>query len=129
MDVAYITALSALGGSLVGGLTSGFTTWLTQRSKTRAGSSPGKCRGETTSTTPLSSRHQKHMAMPSPATSQQIQELVALYAMISRMRVLAFPRTVECAEKTMREVKGTYTAPNRTMLELHELIKERRGGD
>ena len=37
MDVAYITALSALGGSLVGGLTSGFTTWLTQRSKTRAG--------------------------------------------------------------------------------------------
>ena len=53
----------------------------------------------------------------------QIQELVALYAMISRMRVLAFPRTVECAEKTMREVMETYTAPNRTMLELHELIK------
>ena len=53
----------------------------------------------------------------------KIEELISLYAMISRMRVLAFPRTVECAEKTMREVMDTYNAPNRTMLELHELIK------
>jgi hypothetical protein len=36
MDVAYITALSALAGSIVGGLTSGFTSWLGQRSQTRA---------------------------------------------------------------------------------------------
>src|SRR5207248_11047401 len=53
----------------------------------------------------------------------QIQQLLALYAMISRMRVLGFPRTVECAEKTMRAVMDTYLAPNRTVLELHELIK------
>jgi hypothetical protein len=31
MDVAYISALSALAGSVVGGLTSGITTWLSQR--------------------------------------------------------------------------------------------------
>jgi hypothetical protein len=31
MDVAYVSALSALAGSVVGGLTSGFTTWLSQR--------------------------------------------------------------------------------------------------
>ena len=43
--------------------------------------------------------------------------------MISRMRVLASPRTVECAERTMRAVMDTYAAPNRTVLELHELIK------
>jgi hypothetical protein len=28
MDVAYVSALSALGGSIVGGLISGTTTWL-----------------------------------------------------------------------------------------------------
>ena len=28
MDVAYISALSALAGSVIGGLTSGVTTWL-----------------------------------------------------------------------------------------------------
>ena len=31
MDVAYISALSALAGSVVGGLTSGIGTWLNQR--------------------------------------------------------------------------------------------------
>jgi len=31
VDVAYITALSALAGSVVGGLTAGLTTWLSHR--------------------------------------------------------------------------------------------------
>jgi hypothetical protein len=33
MDTAYISAISALAGSVIGGLTSGFTTWLSQRSR------------------------------------------------------------------------------------------------
>ena len=33
MDVAYVSAISALAGSVIGGLTSGYTTWLTQRSQ------------------------------------------------------------------------------------------------
>jgi len=37
MDVAYISALSALAGSMVGGFTSTVTTWLTQRAQVRAG--------------------------------------------------------------------------------------------
>ena len=36
MDVAYISALSALAGSVVGGLTSGVTTWLALRHQERA---------------------------------------------------------------------------------------------
>jgi len=37
MDVAYISALSALAGSVVGGLTLGLTTWQSQRAQARAG--------------------------------------------------------------------------------------------
>jgi hypothetical protein len=37
MDVAYVSGLSALAGSVIGGLTSGVTTWLNQRSLARAG--------------------------------------------------------------------------------------------
>jgi hypothetical protein len=37
MDIAYVSALSALAGSVVGGLTSGITTWLGLRAQTRAG--------------------------------------------------------------------------------------------
>jgi hypothetical protein len=36
-DVAYLSALSALAGSSVGGLTSGITTWLSVRNQARAG--------------------------------------------------------------------------------------------
>ena len=37
MNAAYVSAISAVAGSVVGGLTSGYTTWLTQRSQARAG--------------------------------------------------------------------------------------------
>jgi hypothetical protein len=37
VDVAYISALAALTGSVAGGLTSGLTTWLSQRAQARAG--------------------------------------------------------------------------------------------
>jgi hypothetical protein len=36
MDAALLSALSALAGSIVGGLTSGFTNWLNQRAQTKA---------------------------------------------------------------------------------------------
>ena len=36
MDIAYISALSALAGSVIGGFTSGVTTWLNQHSQARA---------------------------------------------------------------------------------------------
>jgi hypothetical protein len=123
MDVAYITALSALGGSIVGGLTSGFTTWLTQRSKARAGQLAREMSRRDDLYNAFIVEASKAYGDAIASNEPQIQELLALYAMISRMRVLAFPRTVDCAEKTMRAVMDTYLAPNRTVLELHELMK------
>jgi hypothetical protein len=43
----------------------------------------------------------------------KLQELVALYAMISRMHVLSLPRTVTCAEKIMKATVDNYLAPNK----------------
>ncbi len=37
MNVAYVSALSALAGSVVGGPTAGITTWLGLRAQARAG--------------------------------------------------------------------------------------------
>ena len=59
----------------------------------------------------------------------QIQELVALYAMISRMRVMSLPRTVASAEKVVQTTIDTYFAPNKTIRELHELTKSESGID
>src|ERR1700753_2262906 len=37
MDTAYLSALSALAGSIVGGFSSGLANWLNQRAQARAG--------------------------------------------------------------------------------------------
>jgi hypothetical protein len=43
----------------------------------------------------------------------QMQDLVSLYAMIGRMRVLSSSRTVVCAQKVMQATVDTYFAPTR----------------
>ena len=57
------------------------------------------------------------------------QEFVALYAMISRMRVQSLPQTVACAEKIMRATIDTHFAPGKTIHELHELVRSGSGID
>jgi len=52
---------------------------------------------------------------PLVSNEPQVQELVALYAMISRMRVMSLPRTAACAEKVMRVTTDTSFAPNKTI--------------
>lgn len=128
MDVAYITALSALGGSLVGGLTSGFTTWLTQRSKARAGELAREMSRRDGLYNDFIVEASKAYGDAIASNEPQIQQLLALYAMISRMRVLAFPRTVECAEKTMRGDGHLHcTEPDGPRAA--RVNKERPGGD
>lgn len=59
----------------------------------------------------------------------QIQELIALYAMISGMRVGCSPRTIACAEKVMHATTDAYAAPNKSILQLHEILKSSKGID
>jgi hypothetical protein len=129
MDVAYISALSALAGSVIGGLTSGVTTWLNQRSQVKA----------TEIAHDMSRREElyrdfilaasKAYGEAVVSSEPQVQELIALYAMISRMRVLGAPRTVECAERIMITTIATYAEPNKTVVELHNLLKTGTGID
>jgi hypothetical protein len=129
MDVAYVSALSALAGSLIGGLTSGVTTWLNQRAQARAerlAHDLGR-REDLYKDFVLAASKAYGEALIS--NEPQIQELVALYAMISRMRILSSLRTVTCAEKIMIATTGAYAEPNKTIPELHELIKSGVGID
>lgn len=59
----------------------------------------------------------------------QLLELIALYSLISRMRVLAAPHTVASADKVMLTVIDAYFAPNHSVRELRDLIKSGAGID
>jgi hypothetical protein len=58
-----------------------------------------------------------------------VQELVALYAMISMMRVQSLPQTIASAEKIMRATIDTHFAPGKTIGESHELVRSGSGID
>jgi hypothetical protein len=59
----------------------------------------------------------------------KLSDLVALYSMISRMRVLSEPRTITCADKIMQTIIDTYFSPNHSVHELTEMIRVGAGID
>ena len=129
MDVAYVSALSALAGSVIGGLTSGFTTWLSQRVQAKAGQLAHDLSRREDLFADFIVAASKTYGEALMTNEPQIQELVALYAMISRMRILCLGRTVACAEKMMLATTDAYAAPNKTMPELQQMMKSGVGID
>ena len=123
MDVAYISALSALAGSIVGGLTSGITTWMNLRSQARAGRLAEQLvrRQELFKDFILAASKAYGEALFT--NEPKIQDVIALYAMVSRMRILCSPETTACADKVMRATIDTYFAPNKTVRELDEIVQ------
>jgi hypothetical protein len=123
MDVAYVSALSALAGSVVGGLTSGFTTWLSQRAQAKAGQLAHDLARREDLYADFIVAASKAYGEALMSNEAQIQELITLYAMISRMRVRCSPRTAACAERVMLATTDAWAAPNKTITELNQMIK------
>jgi hypothetical protein len=123
MDIAYISALAALAGSVVGGMTSGVATWVSQRAQVRAGQLAHEMSRRDDLYKDFIVAASKAYGDALLSNEPQIQEILAVYAMISRMRLMSLPRTVACAEKVMDTTMTTYFAPNKTIREVHDLTK------
>ena len=120
---AWVPQIPGTRGSVVGGLTSTITTWLSQRAQARAGQLAQEMSRRDDLYKDFIVAASKGYGDALLSNEPQIPELVALSALVSRMRVLSFPRTVACAEKIVGATMDTYFAPNKTIHELHELMK------
>jgi hypothetical protein len=123
MDTAFISAFSALGGSIFGGLTAGVTTWMSLRSQARAGHRLHRVQHR-------EELYREFIIAASTAfgdsmvnNEPRIQDFVVLYSMVSRMRVVSSPPVTASAEAVVSLVIDSYFEANRTILELHALIK------
>jgi hypothetical protein len=123
MDTALISAFSALAGSIVGGLTSGITTWLGNRFQVKAGHRLHHA-------TQRESLYRDFLMSASTAYGAAIShsepcphDIVALHAMVSRMRILSSLEVVACAERTVSLILDKYGLPERTFLEVRELLR------
>jgi hypothetical protein len=116
------SALAALAGSTIGGLTTLAVTWITQGNQLRASLT---ARDQTT-------RHKLYKQFIEEASKLygdalvnskvEIPTLVAAYALISRMRVLSSSEIVEKADAALRTIVDIYFSPNKTMAELRAEI-------
>jgi hypothetical protein len=129
MDTAYISAISALAGSVIGGLTSGFTTWLSQRSQARAGMIAHDLSRREDLVRDFIVAASKAYGDALVTNEPKLPEIVDLYAMVSRMRVLSMPRSVACADIVMRTIVDTYFAPNQTVRDLRDVVEKGAGID
>lgn len=121
MDTATASALSALAGTIVGGLSSFLSTYAVQKSQTRwQGQAADRTRrealyGEFIDETSRVFAHSMQHEMTDGS------EVVRLYALVSRMRLFSDRAVVTAADGVMRAIIGNYLAPNRTFQEMQAL--------
>lgn len=123
MDPAYFSAIAALCGSVVGGLTSLAASWVSQNVEARS----------TQRASDKSHREDLYRAFVEEASrlyaralssdTAEIADLVALYAMVSRMRILCPTAVAEAADDVVQLIIATDFEPNRTLRDIRPIIQ------
>jgi hypothetical protein len=124
MDTAYISALAALAGSAIGGMTSFATSWQTLHAQTRAQRMSrerdhrenlyGQFIDEASKLYADALQHQRDDA----------SQFVAIYALLHRIRLVSSSPVVESADRVMRLIADTYFAPNVSLQQLTSAWQE-----
>jgi len=121
MNAPIISALAALAGAVIGGLTSVLASWLSQHAQARA-------RWLTQDKLLRQVLYKEFIAAASKCNIDALQHdepdipaLVELYVKVGRMRILSSPEVVESAELIARRIVDTYLVPNKTILEIREM--------
>jgi hypothetical protein len=122
VNPAYLSAVAALAGSAIGGLTSLGSAWLTQQRQDRvARLSQNKARRRKLYRQFIDEAS-KLYADALVHDQADASALVKIYALISRMRILSSSAVVEKAEAVVRVIVDTYFTPNKTFPELRGLM-------
>jgi type II secretory pathway pseudopilin PulG len=120
MDPMLIPAAAAFGGSTSGALAAVVIGWVTQRRKDQTRSS---------------SRRQKLYKSFIEEASRlyadaltndkaEISQLVGMYALVGRMKIISSDEVNEAAEKAAQSIIRAYFSPNRTLVDLPLLLDE-----
>ena len=123
MNPAYISALAALAGSVIGGLTTFAAAWVTQRQQANV-------QWLLQEKTRRQELYQQFIEEVSKSyldalihDQTAIAPMVSLYALINEMRVVSDPGIAERADKVVRMIVDTYFLPNKTLPELRAMME------
>ena len=124
IDSGYITALAALGGAALGGLTSFATSWTTQRTQMKAQRSENS----------KSKRQTLYKVFIDDAAriygdalihdTPELTGLINLHALVSRMRIVSSRPVIETAVNVVKLITETYSRPNKSPAELEAMVSD-----
>jgi hypothetical protein len=122
MDTASISALSALGGALIGGMTSFAASWVSQQTQVKAQQLSHKLTRREELYKDFIEEASKLYADSLIHDKPDVSQLIRLYAMISMMRALSPSTIVQNADKVARMIVNTYLEPNKSIPELRDMV-------
>lgn len=124
MSTVYIPALAAFGGSAFGAVSTLVSGWFSRRRRLRE-------RHHARSFTKRERLYRSFIEEASRiyadalvSDKAEIPQLVSLYALVGRMRILSSDAVVHAAERAGRLIIETYLSPNRTFVDLPDFIEE-----
>ena len=125
MDSATISALAALSGAIIGGVTSFATSWLSQQTQAKVQARAHKLsqrEGLYKHFIEKASKAYAESLSRQAANLGEVTELVDLYAFVSMMRVISSEPIVQSADHVVRLIADSYLSPNKPLKELHQMI-------
>jgi hypothetical protein len=122
MNPASLSALAALSGSAVGGLTSFLSSWLGQNAQLRSQVFLNDKSRRQELYREFVEEASKGYIDSITTNTPDLTRLVGLYALISRMRSLSSPKIIVEAEKVAQLIVRSYPEPNKTFADLRPMI-------
>jgi len=124
MNPTLISTLAALAGALIGGLASLGSSWLTQWIQQRERNREHvRSRREALFTDFIDEASRLYGDALSHE-KDDVLDMVQLYAIVGRIRLISCDRVVTSAERTLDSIVDTYLAPNKSLHELRTLMAE-----
>ena len=123
MDASVISALAALAGTAVGGMTNVIANLLTHRIQARAQSLQHERNRRQILYRDFIEEASKCYIDALQHDEANVPGLVGLYAKLSRMRVLSSKSVVDTAESITRKILDAYLEPDKSFTELRDMAK------
>ena len=124
MDPTLLSALAALAGALIGGLASLGSSYLTQSIQQRQRNREYDLARREALFTDFINEAARLYGDALSHEKDDVLDMVQLYAIVGRMRLISCDRVVISAEKTMDSIIDSYLAPNKNLHELRTMMVE-----
>ena len=115
MDSSIITAVAAVGGSLVGAAATSVTTWITQRTQRVHAEREEKLRNREALYGEFITEASRLTVEALGHSLERPDTFVKLYGITGRIRLMATGPVLDAAEACIRQIIDLYAKPNMTV--------------